>query len=118
MNSGPGASNLRRFETTNVLWQTCFAGLHVRPAHCALLMQVVADPYARPKEAHPLPSQITLYQYEVCPYCCKVRAFLDYYKVRGEHGARCVFHIWPQMPPHPHPMTCNGIWLSTATEYV
>ncbi|GLC33355.1 hypothetical protein PLESTB_000342200 [Pleodorina starrii] len=44
-------------------------------------IEVVADPYARPVEARPLPSNITLYQYEVCPYCCKVRAFLDYYKL-------------------------------------
>jgi microsomal prostaglandin-E synthase 2 len=28
-----------------------------------------------------LPKEITLYQYEVCPFCCKVKAFLDYYKV-------------------------------------
>lgn len=26
-------------------------------------------------------SQLTLYQYEVCPYCCKVKAFLDYHHV-------------------------------------
>lgn len=45
-------------------------------------MQARSDPYQRPDEARPLPSRITLYQYEVCPYCCKVRAFLDYYKVR------------------------------------
>ena len=22
-----------------------------------------------------------MYQYDVCPFCCKVKAFLDYYKV-------------------------------------
>ncbi|KXZ47817.1 hypothetical protein GPECTOR_32g429 [Gonium pectorale] len=44
-------------------------------------IEVVANPYARPSEAQPLPSRITLYQYEVCPYCCKVRALLDYYKL-------------------------------------
>ncbi|GIL92120.1 hypothetical protein Vretimale_14928 [Volvox reticuliferus] len=44
-------------------------------------IEVAADPYARPVEAHPLPSKIILYQYEVCPYCCKVRAFLDFYKL-------------------------------------
>ena len=27
-----------------------------------------------------LPS-ITLYQYETCPFCCKIRAFLDYYGI-------------------------------------
>ena len=25
---------------------------------------------------------ILLYQYDVCPFCCKVKAFLDYHKVR------------------------------------
>lgn len=25
--------------------------------------------------------EITLYQYQVCPFCCKVRAFLDYHRV-------------------------------------
>ena len=25
------------------------------------------------------PPQLTLYQYRSCPYCCKTRAFLDYY---------------------------------------
>jgi microsomal prostaglandin-E synthase 2 len=24
---------------------------------------------------------ITLYQYQVCPFCCKVRTFLDYHKI-------------------------------------
>lgn len=27
-----------------------------------------------------LPS-ITLYQYETCPFCCRIRAFLDYYGI-------------------------------------
>jgi len=27
---------------------------------------------------------IVLYQYEVCPFCCKVRAFLDYHKIPYE----------------------------------
>jgi glutaredoxin len=28
-----------------------------------------------------LPRELVLYQYEVCPFCCKVKAFLDYHKV-------------------------------------
>ncbi|KAK9909946.1 hypothetical protein WJX75_009890 [Coccomyxa subellipsoidea] len=28
-----------------------------------------------------LPKEIILYQYEVCPFCCKVKAFLDYHKI-------------------------------------
>lgn len=53
----------------------------VHVACATAIMQVKSDPYQRPDEARPLPSRITLYQYEVCPYCCKVRAFLDFYKV-------------------------------------
>ncbi|CAG0878482.1 unnamed protein product [Darwinula stevensoni] len=30
-------------------------------------------------DADPLGIQLTLYQYQSCPFCCKVRAFLDYY---------------------------------------
>jgi hypothetical protein len=41
-----------------------------------------ADPYALPPPRGHLPSHLTLYQYEVCPFCCKVKAFLDYNKVR------------------------------------
>lgn len=40
------------------------------------------DSYARPAGATGrLPATITLWQYEVCPYCCKVKAFLDYHKL-------------------------------------
>lgn len=28
-----------------------------------------------------IPSSIILYQYEVCPFCCKVKAFLDYHNI-------------------------------------
>lgn len=44
-------------------------------------MQPPADPYALPSATGHLPKDITLYQYEVCPFCCKVKAFLDYHKV-------------------------------------
>lgn len=37
--------------------------------------------YARPTHLKGLPTSITLWQYEVCPYCCKVKAVLDYYKL-------------------------------------
>lgn len=39
------------------------------------------DPYKLPTVTHGLPKSITVYQYEVCPFCCKVKAFLDYNKV-------------------------------------
>ena len=28
-----------------------------------------------------MPQDIIVYQYEVCPFCCKLKAFLDYHKV-------------------------------------
>ena len=54
--------------------------------HCLLLSQATiappADPYALPATAcGQLPKSITVYQYEVCPFCCKVKTFLDYHKV-------------------------------------
>lgn len=40
------------------------------------------DRYRRPAEVTgQLPREIILYQYDVCPFCCKVKAFLDYHKV-------------------------------------
>jgi microsomal prostaglandin-E synthase 2 len=43
---------------------------------------VEEDVYAPPSPPPPgLPSSVTLYQYEVCPFCCKVKAALDYYRV-------------------------------------
>lgn len=49
------------------------------------------DVYSLPKTPLPLPESIVLYQYEVCPFCCKVKAFLDYHKVRdmGSKGEQC-----------------------------
>lgn len=46
--------------------------------------QVSTDPYKRPTALQGLPKDITLYQYEVCPFCCKVKAALDYYKLPYE----------------------------------
>lgn len=37
------------------------------------------QPVLNPEEFSRLPK--TLYQYTTCPYCCKLKAFLDYYKV-------------------------------------
>lgn len=40
------------------------------------------DRYQRPAAVSGrLPKEIIVYQYDVCPFCCKVKAFLDYYKV-------------------------------------
>jgi microsomal prostaglandin-E synthase 2 len=42
-----------------------------------------SDPYAPPPGtgARGRPTAVTLYQYEVCPFCCKVKAFLDFHRV-------------------------------------
>jgi len=40
-----------------------------------------SDPYQLPPPTGRVPKEVVLYQYEVCPYCCKVKAVLDYYKV-------------------------------------
>lgn len=56
-----------------------------RQLPCGCFLQALsppADPYTLPRPTGQLPSNITLYQYEVCPFCCKVKAFLDYHKVR------------------------------------
>lgn len=43
----------------------------------------VEDRYRLPTGPVSLPREpITLYQYEVCPFCCKVKAFLDFHNVR------------------------------------
>lgn len=56
------------------------------PLHAHLQNSGSSDAdYVRPA-AKGLPKEITLYQYEVCPFCCKVKAALDFYKV----GERCV----------------------------
>ncbi|KAL0041485.1 hypothetical protein WJX79_005084 [Trebouxia sp. C0005] len=39
------------------------------------------DVYVRPTNLKGLPKEIILYQYEVCPFCCKVKAFLDYNQI-------------------------------------
>lgn len=54
---------------------------HFQYTSTFLFRQAVVDPYQRPSALHGVPKALTLYQYEVCPYCCKVKAALDYYKV-------------------------------------
>ncbi|CAJ2641934.1 unnamed protein product [Trifolium pratense] len=34
-----------------------------------------------PPPSHALPNDVVLYQYEACPFCNKVKAFLDYYDI-------------------------------------
>ncbi len=57
-----------------------------QPAHAeapttASPTPAAVDPYKLPTDIHGLPKTITVYQYEVCPFCNKVKAFLDYNKL-------------------------------------
>ena len=53
------------------------------------------DRYAAPKLLRGLPKEVILYQYEVCPFCNKARAVLDYYKARRGNpvATRCLHRI-------------------------
>lgn len=44
-------------------------------------IQPPADPYVLPAPTGRVPKSIIVYQYEVCPFCCKVKTFLDYHKM-------------------------------------
>ena len=48
---------------------------------CSSSLAQVADRYAQPHELKGVPKEVILYQYEGCPFCCKVKAFLDFHKV-------------------------------------
>jgi len=59
---------------------------------CALPRQEAASTsaggaYQVPDQRRGMPKEIILYQYEVCPFCCKVKAFLDYHKARAPGAA-------------------------------
>ena len=55
--------------------------LQVAPAAETAATPLPVDVYLRPAKLKGLPREVILYQYEVCPFCCKVKAFLDYHKV-------------------------------------
>lgn len=72
--------------TALVSWNTVARPLHADAAVAAPAMAVPVvdfDPVFSPplKRIPKEDMRVTLYQYEVCPFCNKVRAFLDYYKV-------------------------------------
>ncbi|XP_022144146.1 prostaglandin E synthase 2-like [Momordica charantia] len=46
-------------------------------ASSSMLQEVVHDP---PRSSF-VPKEVVLYQYEACPFCNKVKAFLDYYNI-------------------------------------
>lgn len=55
--------------------------LQVVPAAAPVATPPPVDVYLRPAILKGLPREVVLYQYEVCPFCCKVKAFMDYHKV-------------------------------------
>ncbi|CAK0763286.1 hypothetical protein CVIRNUC_003042 [Coccomyxa viridis] len=57
------------------------AGGHVAHAEEAKAHVTISEAYAQPTELRGLPQNIILYQYEVCPFCCKLKAFLDFHKI-------------------------------------
>lgn len=61
-----------------------------------------ADPYALPAATGHIPKSITVYQYEVCPFCCKVKTFLDYHKV----SSSCNMRISASITSH-HSNSCS-----------
>jgi len=79
-------------------WPTCGIALaalvSTEDAHADAPEKVIstASEVSESKETNPydvdlfmptgkIPSSIILYQYEVCPFCCKVKAFLDYHNI-------------------------------------
>ena len=72
-----------RTSTKAILYKTALSALQCsRYTSIVCCVQGEVDAYKRPSDLHGLPKDIELYQFEVCPYCCKVKAALDYYKVR------------------------------------
>lgn len=57
----------------------------------AVPAEPAVDVYVRPAVLKGIPKEIILYQYEVCPFCCKVKAFLDYHKVCQQHHVLACF---------------------------
>lgn len=77
---------------TSLLCATCSkqgvmlpnALLQVPPVAETAATPLPVNVYLRPAKLKGLPREVILYQYEVCPFCCKVKAFLDYHQVSTE----------------------------------
>ena len=59
-------------------------GLFRNTVLCHATGQSVETDSAQTKSNFSGSSTVTLYQYQTCPFCCKVRAFLDYYGIPYE----------------------------------
>ncbi|KAJ8771901.1 hypothetical protein K2173_027078 [Erythroxylum novogranatense] len=77
------SSHGRSYGTSRLSAQTAslgVAGAFISVAAAAFLSQEV---YAKePPPAELVPKDVVLYQYEACPFCNKVKAFLDYYDIK------------------------------------
>ncbi|KAK9816538.1 hypothetical protein WJX72_001704 [[Myrmecia] bisecta] len=69
------------FSAAAALCYTTGAYPSVALAEPSVVQARAVNRYARPAELKGLPKEVILYQYEVCPFCCKVKAFLDYHKI-------------------------------------
>lgn len=65
-------------------WRPASRKTTSQPLHPVSRQVADEERYQPPKQlkGH-LPSEVVLYQYQVCPFCCKVKAFLDYHKASG-----------------------------------
>lgn len=75
-------------------WGFASGALALTGAAAAVGHSSLADTPSAPSTAprwSGLSGDVTLYQYEVCPFCCKAKAALDYYgvpyKVHARHGS-------------------------------
>lgn len=47
----------------------------------SLSLSTAAEAKAAPLRPDLMPKEVVLYQYQACPFCNKIRAFLDYYDI-------------------------------------
>ena len=55
--------------------------MHAIPPQDVNVATPAADVYAIPQQTSGVPKQVVVFQYDVCPFCCKLKAVLDYYRV-------------------------------------
>lgn len=69
-------SSKTRWRYPRLWYYTAFGGVV-----CFLGYSLQSRAHCRHGSSSSSVSQLTLYQYATCPYCCKTRAFLDYYRI-------------------------------------
>ncbi|CAK7349584.1 unnamed protein product [Dovyalis caffra] len=76
--SGTGSSNPRRISNPFSASLSVAGALVSAAAAASLSQEVLAK---EPPPAELVPKEVVLYQYEACPFCNKVKAYLDYYDI-------------------------------------